>query len=261
MSENSKFHDLLNNIDLYGLTFPLRFKKQNSYNTLCGITLSLITIFGMTVIILIFIVKTFQRTDLSIINNTKHLHDKHLFNFSNNPFLVGYVNNEGRAVEIDPSYLTITLDKNDHYPEKNEKGIIDVRRESIPIKLEYCRIGIHFNDSNIKEMIKEFEYENYLCPVPGQNLSVGGRWGDSVHGYDMLEFHLTKCENNSKTQNCKSEEEMEKFFKNSYMSIIYLSESLNLYDVNEPIRYNFRSEVFLVSSQVLKRYYYYFIPG
>ena len=50
MSENSKFHDLLNNIDLYGLTFPLRFKKQNSYNTLCGITLSLITIFGMTVI-------------------------------------------------------------------------------------------------------------------------------------------------------------------------------------------------------------------
>ena len=54
---------------------------------------------------------------------------------------------------------------------------------------------------------------------------------------------------------------MEKFFKNSYMSIIYLSQSLNHYDVNDPIRYNFRSEVFLVSSQVLKRYYYYFIPG
>ena len=261
MSENSKFHDLLNNIDLYGLTFPLRFKKQNSYNTLCGITLSLITIFGMTVIILIFIVKTFQRTDLSIINNTKHLHDKHLFNFSNNPFLVGYVNNEGRAVEIDPSYLTITLDKNDHYPEKNEKGIIDVRRESIPIKLEYCRIGIHFNDSNIKEMIKEFEYENYLCPVPGQNLSVGGRWGDSVHGYDMLEFHLTKCENNSKTQNCKSEEEMEKFFKNSYMSIIYLAQSLDHHNVKNPIEKKFRSEIFLIVTQLVKRYYYYFIPG
>ena len=93
-------------------------------------------------------------------------------------------------------------------------------------------------------MIKDYEYENYLCPVPGQNLSIGGRWGDSINGYNMLEFHLIKWENNSEKQNCKSKEEMEKFFKNSYMSIIYLSESLNLYDVNEPIRYNFRSEVF-----------------
>ena len=261
MSDKLTFRDLFNKIDLYGLTFPLRFKKQNSYNTLCGITLSLITILGMTIVILYFTIKNFKRTDLSIITNTKHLYGKHLFNFTKNPFLVGYVNNEGRAVEIDPSYLTITLDKNDHYPEKNEKGVIDVRRESIPIKLEYCRIGIHFNDSLIKEMITEFEYENYLCPVPGQNLSIGGRWGDSVHGYDMLEFHLVKCENTSEKQNCKSEEELDKFFKNSYMSIIYLAQSLDHFDVENPIERKFRSEIFLIVTQLVKRYYYYFIPG
>ena len=261
MSDKFTFRDLFNKIDLYGLTFPLRFKKQNSYNTLCGITLSLITILGMTIVILYFTIKNFKRTDLSIITNTKHLYGKHLFNFTKNPFLVGYVNNEGRAVEIDPSYLTITLDKNDHYPEKNEKGVIDVRRESIPIKLEYCRIGIHFNDSLIKEMITEFEYENYLCPVPGQNLSIGGRWGDSVHGYDMLEFHLVKCENTSEKQNCKSEEELDKFFKNSYMSIIYLAQSLDHFDVENPIERKFRSEIFLIVTQLVKRYYYYFIPG
>ena len=253
MSDKFTFRDLFNKIDLYGLTFPLRFKKQNSYNTLCGITLSLITILGMTIVILYFTIKNFKRTDLSIITNTKHLYGKHLFNFTKNPFLVGYVNNEGRAVEIDPSYLTITLDKNDHYPEKNEKGVIDVRRESIPIKLEYCRIGIHFNDSLIKEMITEFEYENYLCPVPGQNLSIGGRWGDSVHGYDMLEFHLVKCENTSEKQNCKSEEELDKFFKNSYMSIIYLAQSLDHFDVENPIERKFRSEIFLIVTQLVQR--------
>ena len=261
MSEQSLIRHIFNQIDLYGLTFPLRYKKHNSYNTLCGITLSLITIFGMTGILLFFIIKTFERTEMSIISNTEHLYEKKLFNFTDNPFLAGYVNKYGRAVEIDPSYLKITLDKNDHYPEKNEKGIIDVRRESISIKLEYCKIGVHFNESDIKEMIKEFEYENYLCPVPGQNLSIGGRWGDSVHGYDMLEFHVVKCENTSESQNCKSNEEMEIFFQNSYFSIIYLAQSLDHFDSKNPIKKKFRSEIFLIVTQLVKRYYYYFLPG
>ena len=260
-NQNSSLRHFFNQIDLYGLTFPLRYRKHNSYNTLCGIVLSLITIFGMTTVILFFIVKSFNRTDFSIITNTEHLYRKHLFNFTNNPFLVGYVNNEGRAVEIDPTYLTITLDKNDHYPERNEKGIVDVRRESVPIALEKCKIGIHFNESNVIEMIKDFEYENYLCPVPGQNLSIGGRWGDNVHGYDMLEFHVIKCENTTEKQICHSFEEMEHFFKNSYFHIIYLAQSLDHYDVKNPIKKKFRSEIFLIVTQLVKRYYYYFIPG
>ena len=260
-NEYSTFRYFFNQIDLYGLTFPLKYKKHNSYNTLCGIALSLITIFGMSAVILFFIIKSFNRSDFSIITNTQHLYRKHLFNFTNNPFLVGYVNNEGRAVEIDPTYLTITLDKNDHYPERNEKGIVDVRRESMPIALEKCKIGIHFNESDIIEMIKDFEYENYLCPVPGQNLSIGGRWGDNVHGYDMLEFHVIKCENTTEKQICHSFDELEQFFKNSYFHIIYLAQSLDHYDVKNPIKKKFRSEIFLIVTQLVKRYYYYFLPG
>ena len=261
MSDQSSLRHFFNQIDLYGLTFPLRFRKHNAYNTLCGISLSLITIFGMSAVLLFFIVKTFNRTEFSVISNTEHLYRKHLFNFTNNPFLVGYVNNEGRPVEIDPTYLTITLDKNDHYPERNEKGIVDVRRESMPIALENCRIGIHFNESDVIEMIKDFEYENYLCPVPGQNLSIGGRWGDNVHGYDMLEFHVIKCENTTEKSNCHTFDEMEAFFKNSYFHIIYLAQSLDHYDVKNPIKKKFRSEIFLIVTQLVKRYYYYFLPG
>ena len=61
-------------------------------------------------------------------------------------------------------------------------------------------------------MIKDFEYQNYLCVVPGQNLSIAGRFGDSIHGYDMLEINLIKCENTSDTFNCASEAELEKFY-------------------------------------------------
>ena len=255
MSNHSSFFYLLSKIDLYGLTFPLRFKKHKSYSTHIGITLSLVTIFGVASVVLFFLIKTFKKTEFSIISNTEHLYRKALFNFTNNPFLVGYVNNEGRAVEIDPSYLTITLDKNDHYPEKNEYGIVDVRRESLNIKLEKCRIGKHFNESDVIEMIKDFEYENYLCPIPGQNLSVGGRWGDNVHGYDMLEFHVIKCENTTEKQICQPFDKMEKFFKNSYFHIIYLAQSLDHYDAKNPIKRKFRSEIFLIVTQLVKRYY------
>ena len=119
----SKIRCFFNQIDLYGLTFPLRYQKHNSYNTLCGITLSLLTILSISGIVLYFFIKNIKRTGLSIISNTEHLYEKKLFNFTKYPFLVGYVNNYGRAVQIDPTYLTITLDKNEHYPEKNEKGI------------------------------------------------------------------------------------------------------------------------------------------
>ena len=261
MSEITPFRHFFNQIDLYGLTFPLRYRRHKEYNTLCGITLSLITIIGMSAVILFFIIQNFKRTEMSIISNTQHLYGKSLFNFSNNPFLIGYVNNDGRAVKIDPTYLTITLDKNDHYADKDENGIIDLRRVSTPIKLEYCKMDVHLNGSHVKEMIKEFEYENYLCPIPGQNLSIGGRWGDHVNGYDMLEFHVIRCENTSKEQNCRTPEEMEIFFKNSYFSVIYLAQSLDHYDAINPIKKKFRSEIFLIVTQLVKRYYYYFIPG
>ena len=260
MSKNSCFHNFFNKVDLYGLTFPLRYRNNKEYNTLCGILLSLITIFGIFAVFLYFLIQVCNRYEMSIITNTEHLYTKRLFNFTNYPILIGFWKN-GEPIEIDTTYITIILDKNDHYPNKDEDGIINIRRESNSIKLEKCNINIHFNNNHIRELIKEFEYEKYLCPVPNQNLSIGGRWSDNIHGYDMLEFHVIKCENTSETQNCKSEKEMESFFKNSYLNIIYLAQSLDHYNIYNPIKIKFRSEIFSIVTSLVKRYYYYFLPG
>ena len=90
---------------------------------------------------------------------------------------------------------------------------------------------------------------------------MSGRWSDNIHGYDILEFHVVKCENTSESQNCKSEKEMEPFFQNAYLSIIYLAQSLDHYDVYNPIKEKFRSEIFSIVTSLVKRYYYYFLPG
>ena len=253
---------LLEKIDIYGLQIPLRYHKKRNYNTICGAIFSLITFIISFIIILIHSINVYNHKNFTIISNSIQLYEKKILNFSRVPLLIGFINDGGRPIKLDPKYISITLDKNDHYSETNEDGIKFLRRESKSIELEYCDLNKHFNnDIEVIEMINDFEYQNYLCVVPGQNLSIAGRFGDSIHGYDMLEIHLIKCENTSDNFNCASEEELEKFYTNSYMSILYLSETLNHYDFNNPIRKTFRSEVFLVVSNSVKRYYYYFAPG
>ena len=227
MSDIPKFRKLLRKIDLYGLNFPLRYKGKHEYNTLCGISLSIFTIIGLVIIVILFLIQSFSRKRVSIIQNSDQLYEKKILNFSRIPILIGFVNDGGRPVTIDPKYISITLDKNDHYPDKDKEGV-----KSKSIELEYCDLNKHFNnDSNIIEMINDFEYQNYLCVVPGQNLSIAGRYGDSIHGYDILEIHLIKCDNDTNNSSCASEDELKQFYKNSYLSILYLSEALNHYDI------------------------------
>ncbi len=253
---------LIDKIDLYGLPISLRYRKKPKYNTICGYLFSILTLLSTITVLLFYIIKVLKHENFYIIQNTEQLYEKKILNFSRVPLLIGFINDGGRPVEIDPKYIKITLDKNDHYPEKNKEGIMKLRRESTSIKLEYCDLNKHFNnDSEIINMINDFEYDKYLCVVPGQNLSIAGRFGDSIHGYDMLEIHLVKCENTSTYNECATLEELEEFYTNSYMSILYLSETLNHYDFHNPIRKTFRSEVFMVISNSVKRYYYYFAPG
>ena len=54
---------------------------------------------------------------------------------------------------------------------------------------------------------------------------------------------------------------MKIFFQNTYLNIIYLSQSLDHYNLNNPIKLNFRSEIFSIVTKLVKRYYYYFLPG
>ena len=249
-------------INIYGLSFPLRYKQKSKFTTTIGFILTILTLVSIMTVILIFLIDIFTYDNFSIIQNSEQTYGKKILDLTEVPILIGVINNLGHPIKIDPSFINITVEKNENYPELNEENKMILRKESKIIKLENCDLNIHFNNnSNIINMIQYYEYNNYLCPVPGQNLSIGGRFGDSIFGYDMLQINLIKCENNSEIHYCKSKEEMELFFNNSYMSIIYLSDAVNHYDVNNPIKRNFRSEVFLIVPNTIKRYYYYFSPG
>ncbi len=129
---------IINIIDLYGLSVPLRYQQKSKFNTIIGASLSLITIISIFTVLMIFIVDIFNHKDFKIIQNSEQIYGKKQVDFSKVPILIGFINDSGRPVKIDPTYLKITLDRNDHYPEINSEGIMTLRRESTPIKLEYC---------------------------------------------------------------------------------------------------------------------------
>ena len=55
--------DFLEQIDLYGLSFPLRYKKEETYPTITGIILSIITIFFVIAISILYGMKIIYKTE------------------------------------------------------------------------------------------------------------------------------------------------------------------------------------------------------
>ena len=106
--------------------------------------------------------------------------------------------------------------------------------------------------------MNKFNYSNYLCPKPNQNLNFGGRFGDNINGYDLLEIHLNKCLNTTKNNNCQSEEIIDKFLDNSYLEMVYLSESIDHSNFTYPLNENLRNQLYIVAKEHVKRYYQYF---
>ena len=71
-------------------------------------------------------------------------------------------------------------------------------------------------------------------------------------------MHLIKCENNTNNKNCKSDSEIESFLQNSYISLIYISNTVNHDNFSNPVIHYLQSDSFAITSDNVKRYYYYF---
>ena len=243
-------------IDIYGLSYSLRYNGSFRFQGLIGIILTIISFLSIIIISCIYLANIFKHKSFSIIVSENPIIGKKNIDLSEIPFMIGFLNGV-TPQEIDETYVSITLDKNVHTVATNEEGKLTFNRESTKIELEKCKsdhlygLGSYFEKTN---------YENFLCPIPGQNLSFAGRNGDTINGYDLLEIHLSKCENSS-DKICKTDDEIVSYLDNTNINVYYLEKSVNHYNISNPIEYFVRSEIFMISTFVLKRYYYYFTHG
>ena len=252
----NNLYNKLKLIDIYGLTFSLRYNGSFRFQGLIGIILTIISFLSIIIISCIYLANIFKHKSFSIIVSENPIIGKKNIDLSNIPFMIGFLNGVTPR-EIDNTYVSITLDKNVHTVATDEEGKLTFNRESTRIELEKC------NSDHLYGLSSYFEktnYENFLCPVPGQNLSFAGRNGDTINGYDLLEIHLSKCENSSNII-CKTNDEIIAYLDNTNINVYYLERSVNHYNITNPIEYFVRSEIFMISTFVLKRYYYFFTHG
>ena len=250
---NGFFHT----INIYGVPFSFRYKKSEKYSTIIGIILSVLTFLMVIIIAIMYSLDLINHTGFNIMLNYNPIKIKTPIDFSKTPFMIGFVNWSRSHQILNSSYLSLTFDRNVHNVYKDKEGIFHLERISNPIKLEICNPNIHFIGKN--SFMNDFQYENFLCPIQGQNLNFSGRFGDNIIGYDILEIHLNKCENSSDNLFiCKSNDEIDEYIKNSYLEIIYLSQSIEHNNYKNPIVNYVRNELYVVTKKITKRYYHYF---
>jgi hypothetical protein len=251
-----KIFKLMKTIDIYGFNFPLRYKKETQYNTLCGSFFSIISISIIILISFLYFKKMVQRTNFSLVTNYIYTEDNLEIDLSNFPLMIGLINYDGQ-IEIDDSYITFKLEKNVYTPTKNELGYSLLKRTSYQIELEKCTLN---NFGKYQDLFKKYDYRKNLCVKQNQNLTIKGRNGDQVKGYTTLEMHLIKCENSTIKNNyfCKNEEDIDKFLLNSYVSFFYISQTTNHFNITHPIYNLLNSNTYAINIGHVKRYFVFF---
>ena len=251
----SKITKIFKSINIYGVNIPLLYKKDEIFNTTLGVLLSILSYIIIILVSLFYSLELFNKSSFSLTKNTNQIDGEYYLNFSNLPILLSFSDLNGTSKELDPTLVNLKFIHQINKPELiNGKNYINLSLNEI--ELEECKI----NNINSKLIEEGYNINNYMCVKKGQNLYINGRFGDSKFGFSFLQITLNKCQNGSNII-CKSEEEINKYFHNSYLNLIYLSYSVNHYNVTYPIIEIYRNDGFSLSFNFLRRYFYYFSPS
>ena len=250
LEKESLIFNILKSINIYGMPFSIRYKNKSTYISTLGIILSIITILSITSLFLYYFIELIYHTNFTILSNNDKSKE-YSINLSNIPIMVGLMNTNATLLELNKEYLSISAWRSSLISNNNSNGYISFKR----LELEYCNESIYQNE--YPEM-KNYDLSKYLCLKPNQNLEINGRYGDSINGFNDIDFSINICitdECLNKTNNLK---DLENILYGSYFSIHYLSQSIDHYNYKEPLINNFRSENFEVTPFAHKKFIYFY---
>ena len=248
MNEEKNKHSFLNDLDFYGIDFPLRYKNQERYSSLIGIILSLISII-LILIILIFQAKNIFNYKYYTLFLDESYNNDYYINLNELNIMIGIVDNKGNFIEIDDNYLTISAKINNFSIQSNN----ELNLNSTFLDLISCNL------TNIK-INEEFNNSNLLCFNPNQSLNIKGKYNDFLNGFSDISVYINKC-NKSYSKNCKSNIGFDKYIQNKSIVIMYLSDNINNEKINTPIFKKYISESFPITNSILKRINLIFSPS
>ena len=249
------FKKLINSITIYGLDFSLLYKKERNYSTCLDIFLSIIFITLFIYVAIIYFNELFDHSNVTVIKNFIPIIHKEIINLSYNPIIISFLNSSKLITQIDKSMIKMKIYKVEH----NILDNLIIERNQTEIEYEICdRLKFPKNLSLLINNINNISY----CIKRDQNLSIAGRYGDFLHGFDLLEIHFEKCKNTSFSNIiCKSPNEINDYISNSVILLNYLSWRVDHLNISNPVGPYLYSDILMNSLNSVKRYFYYFSPS
>ena len=247
--QDSIFQSIINSINIYGLQYSIHYKNRRTYISLLGIILSIFSILICVLLTYYYIHKFIFHSSFSILVSNERKISKSI-NLNNIPIMFGLINNNSSLIEINQNYFDISVWKQSLTPINNSEALISYSR----LELEYCNESIYKN--KYPEM-KKYNLSKYLCIKPNQNLTIKGRYGDTINNYNSINIYFSVCI----TDDCIKNNDLNELYNilyNSYFSMHYLYDTIDHYNYSSPFNKAFRNENFQISPIVFKKFLYYF---
>ena len=246
------------NYDLYGIDFPIRYKNQRKASSLTSKIFSIISYIIILILILFYIIEIYNHTNLNVVICQKYLFENYLLNFSEIPILIGIKNMNNELEEIDNNYYSLKIETNENVP-FFKNGTKNIKNIVTNIELEKCNKNLLNNQ--IFSQISTQELNYLYCIKPNQNLSFYGRHFDFLNGFKSVDIILSKCNNETNNNQCKSQNEInEKIFQH-HLFFYYISHKVNHLNISNPVQTYLKYEEYLVSQKFIKYFYYKILPS
>lgn len=251
IQENKSYSLFIDYFDIYGQSFNLHLFGRPKYKTIIGSIIGFISLFLVVSVSLYFFIELIERKSMTVIYNE----DSNIIpmnNLSNVPFMFSLTDLNGIHLESEGLFsFDVKMMNYGYY--KNADGASKFGIQILPIKMEKCDLNKHFLDKG--EMFKSFSINKYYCIPPGKyNMTLYGRYGDTLNGFSFLTIFLNKC--NSKLQKCLNDTYIDSVLQNTALSMAYLSNSINHYNSTNPNTIKVDTSVLQMSSSICKNYYY-----
>lgn len=239
--------------DINGQTMNLHLFGKEKYKTFIGSIFGLISLILTLGICFYFIRDLFDRKPLSVVLNEDN--DRMLMNnLTNVPIMFSVYSLLSKHIKPEGLYWYDV--KLMEYKWKNINGINTFTTDIIPIDLEKCDTSKHFGDqTDLYNKNKNVNLTYHMCiPTGKYNMSLYGRYGDTLNGWSQLAVFINKC-NPKMGHKCLNDTNIDITLNNVALIMYFSTYLIDHYNVDSPAQWKIHSEVLSMGTSLIKNYF------
>lgn len=250
--ENIRSNRFIYTFDIFGQSLNLHLFGNEKYKTLTGGIFGLISLLLIIAVNIYFLLDVLNRKTMTIVFNEDNSKIP-MNNLSDIPIMMTLTDTSGKPLKSE-GLISLDVKMLNYKRYDTGNGTTQFRLEVLPLQVEQCNFSKHFSD--FPEFFTKFRVEYFYCIPPGKyNITIFGRYGDTLNGWSNLAIYVNKC-NAKLGQTCFNQTYIEAALSNPVLNVNMLSYGINHYNFSSPNSYKLDTAVFPLSSTLLKSYNY-----